>query len=103
MRTRAFHSVLRCLASSSRSQTNSFDETARRAAEVALARLKAMDEGPLRKVIRQLKLHRPEEFGLVRFVRSRPNLLLYFAGEGGMVDPQEASSKLAELERLISG
>ena len=90
-----------CLASSSHSSDTAFGEAARRAGEVALARLNAMAQGPARMLVRQLKLHRAEQYGLVRFVRSRPHLLLYFAGERGRVDPDEASRKLAELEGLI--
>ncbi len=90
-----------CLASSSHKPDAGFDEAARRAGEVALARLNTMVESSLRKTIRQIKLHRTEEFGLVRFVRSKPHLLLYFAGERGRADLEEASSKLAELESLI--
>ncbi len=96
-------STATCLAAASHSSEAGFAEAACRAAEVAQARLRAMQGQPLGTAVRQLKLYRPEEFGLVRFLRSKPNLLLYFAGERGRVDPAEASNRLAALEEQISG
>lgn len=90
-----------CLASASHDPDAGFDQAALRAGEVALARLNSMVESSPRETIRQMKLHSTEEFELVRFFRSKPHLLLYFVGERGRADPEEASTKLAELESLI--
>ncbi|MCP4202218.1 MAG: response regulator [bacterium] len=78
-----------------------FAETAVRAGQIAKHRLKAMADGSRYHVL-QMKLPSPDRFGLLRLVRSKPNLVLYFAGELDRTDPDKAGALLADVEHLFA-
>ncbi|MFQ5528428.1 MAG: response regulator [Thermoanaerobaculia bacterium] len=78
-----------------------FVETAVRAGRMAKQRLKAMADGSRYHVL-QIKLPSPDRFGLLRLVRSKPNLVLYFAGEMDRTDPDKAGALLADVEHLFA-
>ena len=78
-----------------------FAETAVRAGQIAKQRLDAM-AGSSRYHVLQIKLPSPDRFGLLRLVRSKPNLMLYFAGEMDRTDPDKAGTLLADMEHLFA-
>ncbi len=80
-----------------------FSEIATRAGQLARRRLQAMTEGDERYRVRQIKLPSPDRFGLLRLVRSKPGLVLYFVGEMDRADMEVAGAMLADVERILAG
>ena len=91
----------RSLAHVCRGRSRNFAEIGAEAARAVREGMYKIGDAELRDSVCQLKLHGPEQFQLVRVVRSQPRLLLIFMGLVRRADPSAASDLLADFEDSI--
>ncbi|MCZ6725798.1 MAG: response regulator [Acidobacteria bacterium] len=91
----------RSLAHVCRGRSSYFAKMASKAARAVREGMRQIGDADLRDSVSQLKLYGPEQFQLVRVVRSQPQLLLFFAGLVGRADVDTASDLLADFEGMI--